>query len=119
LTRLISRTLSYTLVTGMLVGVHAGVVTLATRVLPVSSAVGVAASTLAVAALFSPVRRRVQHPVERPFSRGPVRRRDDRGGIRGAAEEHRGPGPGLDDLAGVVGATLEPAHVPVRISQRG
>ena len=32
--RLISRTLSYTLVTGVLIGVYAGIVTLATRVLP-------------------------------------------------------------------------------------
>jgi hypothetical protein len=67
--RLISRTLSYTLVTGVLIGVYAGVVTLATRVLPFSSPVGVAASTLAVAALFNPVRHRVQRAVDRRFNR--------------------------------------------------
>jgi hypothetical protein len=52
--RLISRTLSYALLTGLLVGVFAGIVLLTTRVLPFSSPVGVAASTLAAAALFSP-----------------------------------------------------------------
>ncbi|MFI5066628.1 MAG: hypothetical protein ACHP9Z_21990, partial [Streptosporangiales bacterium] len=52
--RLISRTLGYALVTGLLVGVYAGLVLLATRVLRFSSTWAVAASTLAAAALFSP-----------------------------------------------------------------
>ena len=69
--RLISRTLSYTLVTGLLIGVYAGIVTLATRVLPSSSAVAVAASTLAVAALFNPLRRRVQRAVQPAVQPGP------------------------------------------------
>jgi hypothetical protein len=67
--RLISRTVSYAIVTGLLVGVFAAVVTLSTHVLPFSSPVGVAASTLAGAALFNPLRRRVQHAVDRRFNR--------------------------------------------------
>jgi len=67
--RLISRTISYVLVTGVLVGVFVGIVLLATRVLPFSSPVGVAASTLAAAALFTPLRRRVQGLVDRRFNR--------------------------------------------------
>jgi len=67
--RLISRTISYLLVTGVLVGVFVGIVLLATRVLPFSSPVGVAASTLAAAALFNPLRRRVQGLVDRRFNR--------------------------------------------------
>jgi hypothetical protein len=67
--RLISRTISYLVVTGVLVGVFAGIVLLATRVLPFSSPVGVAASTLAAAALFNPLRRRVQGLVDRRFNR--------------------------------------------------
>ena len=55
--RIISRTLAYTIVTGVLVGLYAGLVLLATRVLSFSSPVAVAASTLAAAALFSPLRR--------------------------------------------------------------
>jgi hypothetical protein len=67
--RIISRTLAYALVTGLLVGVYAGLVLLATQVLAVSSPVAVAASTLVAAALFMPLRRRVQHAVDRRFNR--------------------------------------------------
>ena len=67
--RLISRTITYLLVTGVLVGVFVGIVLLATRVLPFSSPVGVAASTLAAAALFNPLRRRVQGLVDHRFNR--------------------------------------------------
>ena len=67
--RLISRTLSYLIITGLLVGVFVGIVALATDVLPFSSPVGVAASTLAAAALFNPLRLRVQRVVDRRFNR--------------------------------------------------
>jgi hypothetical protein len=67
--RLISRTLSYLIVTGLLVGVFIGIVALATDVLPFSSPIAVAASTLAAAALFNPLRLRVQRLVDRRFNR--------------------------------------------------
>ncbi len=67
--RLISRTVSYGLLTGLLVGVFVGLVLLTTHVLPISSPVGVAASTLAAAALFAPLRGRLQHLVDRRFNR--------------------------------------------------
>ena len=67
--RLISRTISYLILTGLLVGVFLGLVVLITRVLPFSSPVGVAASTLAAAALFNPLRKRVQRLVDRRFNR--------------------------------------------------
>ena len=67
--RLVSRTLSYALVTGLLVGVYIGMVTLATRVLPFSSPVAVAGSTVVAAGLFSPLRKRVQRQVDRRFNR--------------------------------------------------
>ena len=49
--RVISRTLAYAIVTGLLIGVYAGLVLLATRVLSVHTPVAVAAATLAAAAL--------------------------------------------------------------------
>lgn len=67
--RVISRAVSYVVVTGVLVGCYVGVVALATRLLPFSSAVGVAASTLFVAAAFNPLRRKVQAAVDRRFNR--------------------------------------------------
>ncbi len=67
--RLISRTLSYLIITGLLAGVFVGIVVLTTDVLPFSSPVGVAASTLAAAALFNPLRLRVQRFVDRRFNR--------------------------------------------------
>jgi len=67
--RLISRTISYAILTGLLVGMFFGVVAVATDVLPFSSPVGVAASTLAAAALFNPLRLRVQRVVDRRFNR--------------------------------------------------
>ncbi len=67
--RLISRTLSYLIITGLLAAVFIGIVVFATRVLPFSSPVAVAASTLAAAALFNPLRLRVQRLVDRRFNR--------------------------------------------------
>jgi hypothetical protein len=67
--RLISRTLSYLAITGLLAVVFLGLVALTTSVLPFSSPVGVAVSTLAAAALFTPLRRRVQRLVDRRLNR--------------------------------------------------
>jgi hypothetical protein len=67
--RLISRTVTYVLVLGTLTAVYAGGVLAATSVLQGQSEVGVAASTMAVAALFAPLRRRVQARVDHRFNR--------------------------------------------------
>lgn len=67
--RLISRTLSYAIVTATLVGGYVGAVAFTTRVLPFSSPVGVATATLAAAAVFNPLRRSVQGAVDRRFNR--------------------------------------------------
>jgi hypothetical protein len=111
--RIISRTLAYTIVTGLLLGVYAGLVLLATRVLSVSSPVAVAGSTLAAAALVTPVRRRVQRVVDRRFNR--VRYDADR--MVEAFAARLKDATDLDtvraDLAGVVNRALEPAHVSV------
>ena len=67
--KIVSRTLAYAIVTGLLVGVYAGLVLLATQVLTIKSPVAVAGATLAAAALFTPLRSRVQHLVDRRFNR--------------------------------------------------
>ena len=67
--RLVSRTLSYALLTALLVGTFVGLVALTTNTLALSGRVGVAASTLVAAALFSPLRIRLQRVVDRRFNR--------------------------------------------------
>jgi hypothetical protein len=117
--RIISRTLAYTIVTGLLVGVYAGIVLLATEVLRFHSTIGVAVATLAAAALFNPVRRRVQHAVDRRFNRA----RYDADQMVAAFAARLKDAVDLDsvrdDLAGVVSGALEPSHVRVWISRPG
>jgi hypothetical protein len=111
--RIISRTLAYAIVTGLLVGLYAGLVLLATEVLRFSSPVAVAASTLVAAALFNPVRRRVQHAVDRRFNRA---RYDAERTVRAFAARLQD---AVDsdavraDLATMVHTALEPTHVSV------
>ena len=67
--RLVSRTLSYAILTALLVGTFIGLIALTTNTLALSGRVGVAASTLAAAALFNPLRVRIQRLVDRRFNR--------------------------------------------------
>jgi hypothetical protein len=75
--------------------------------------VAVAAATLAAAALFNPLRRRVQLMVDRRFNR--ARYDADRtvaafaAGLKDAVDLDSV----RDDLASVVGKALEPVHVSV------
>ena len=115
--RIISRTLAYAVVTGLLVGVYAGLVLLATRVLPLASPVAVAASTLAAAALFSPVRRKVQRVVDRRFNRA----RYDADAAVAAFAGRLQDAVTLDavraDLLASVATALEPEHASVWLSR--
>jgi hypothetical protein len=110
--------LAYAIVTGVLVGVYAGLVLLATQVFDIRSPIAVAGSTLAAAALFSPLRERVQRAVDRRFNRS----RYDADQIVAAFAVHLKDAVDLDsvrdDLAGVVSRALEPAHVSVWVNQR-
>jgi hypothetical protein len=113
--RIISRTLAYAIVTGLLVGVYAGLVLLATQALPVSlsTPAAVAAATLVAAALFSPLRRRVQRLVDRRFNR--ARYDADAAVAAFSARLQEAPDLGVvqGDLLDVVQRALEPAHVSV------
>jgi hypothetical protein len=113
--RIISRTLAYAIITGLLVGFYAGLVLLTHGVFQFHGSVAVAVSTLVAAALFAPVRGRVQRLVDRRFNR--ARYDAERTvavfatGLKDAVD--------LDtvreDLVGAVQAALEPAHVAVWI----
>jgi hypothetical protein len=117
--RIISRTLAYTIVTGLLVGVYAGLVLLATRVLSFHSTVAVAAATLAAAALFSPLRRRVQQVVDRRFNRARYDADRTIAAFAGQLKEAVDLDSVRADLADAVQQALEPAHLSVWISPAG
>ena len=116
--RIISRTVAYAIVTGLLIGAYAGLVLLATQVLSFSSTIAVAASTLAAAALFNPLRRRVQRSVDRRFNRA----RYDADQTVAAFAARMKDEVDLDsirtDLAGAVQQALEPTHISVWVSRR-
>jgi hypothetical protein len=116
--RIISRTLAYAIVTGLLVGLYAGLVLLATRVLSFHSTVAVAAATLAAAALFNPVRKRVQLRVDRRFNRARYDADQMVAGFAARLKDTVDLDSVRDDLASVVYQALEPAHVSVWISHR-
>ena len=116
--RIISRTLAYAIVTGLLVGVYAGLVLLATQVFRFHSTVAVAAATLAAAALFNPLRRRVQRGVDRRFNRARYDADKTVAAFAARLKNAVDLDSVRDDLAGVVHQALEPAHVSVWISHR-
>jgi two-component system, NarL family, sensor kinase len=114
-----SRTVTYTVLTGLLVGVYAGLVLLITHALPVHGPVAVTVSTLACAALFAPLRRRTQGTVDRQFNRA---RYDADQAIATFAARLQD-AVDLDaltaDLAAAAQHALEPAHLSIWISHPG
>ena len=119
--RIISRAVSYAIVTGLLVGLYAGLVLLATHALALKkeSTAAVAASTLAAAALFSPLRRRVQHAVDRRFNRSRYDADEAVTAFAARLKDAVDLDSVRDDLAGVVQQALEPTHLSVWVSRRG
>ena len=86
--RIVSRTLSYAIVTGLLGALFVGVILLLQTAFADALGGGgipVAISTLAVFALFRPVLGRVRRSVDRRFDRARVRRGADRERVRRAA----------------------------------
>jgi hypothetical protein len=116
--RIVSRTLAYAIVTGLLVGVYAGLVLLTTEVFGFHTPVAVAASTLAAAALFTPVRRRVQRLVDRRFNRARYDAETTVAAFADRLKDAVNLDAARDDLANTVHQALEPAHLSVWVSPR-
>ena len=116
--RLISRTLSYAVLTALLVGTFLGLIALTTNTLALSGRVGVAASTLAAAALFNPLRRRIQRLVDRRFNRA----RYDAEATVAAFTARLRDAVEIDaireDLLDAVNRAVQPTHASVWIRQR-
>jgi hypothetical protein len=113
LNRVVSRVVSYTVITALLGGLFAGLILLATHVLPIKGSAAVAVATLVIAALFNPVRKRVQRAVDRRFNRA---RYDAEAIVTGFTARLRQT-IDLDtlrgDLADVAYEAFQPAHVSV------
>jgi hypothetical protein len=111
--RIISRTVSYAVVAGVLVATYLGVVLALGAVVGRGNPLTVAGATLAAAALFNPVRRRVQGWVDRRFDRA---RYDAVRVVEGFTSRLRAEVDleGLvTDLTGVVHTTLRPDRISI------
>jgi hypothetical protein len=111
--RIISRTVAYLIVIALLGAVYLGGLSAMTSLLPAESPLAVAGSTLAVAALFNPIRRRVQGWVDRRFNRSryDAEKVMERfaGSLQGQVDSE-----GLvDGWVEVVSRTMQPASVAV------
>jgi hypothetical protein len=115
--RIISRTLAYAIVTGVLVGLYAALVLLATRLLSFQTPVAVAASTLVAAALFNPLRHRVQLRVDRRFNRTRYDADQMVAAFAARLKDTVDLDSVRDDLAIAVHQALMPPHVAVWIKQ--
>jgi hypothetical protein len=92
-------------------------VLLTTQVFRIHAPVAVAISTLA-AALFNPVRQRVQQVVDRRFNRARYDADQTVAAFAARLKDAVDLDAVRDDLASVVHHTLEPAHVAVWVSHR-
>ena len=109
--RLISRTVAYAIMTAMLVGVYAGLVLLTSRILPSHTQVAVAASTLVAAALFTPLRHRVQTVVDRRFNRAHYDAELTVAAFAARLQDATDLDAVRADLAATVHRALEPTHL--------
>jgi MFS family permease len=117
--RIISRTLAYTIVTGLLAGLYAGLALLATQVLDLTSQVAVVVATLAAAAVFNPLRRRVQHRVDKRFNRARYNADNTVAAFAARLQDATDPDAIRSDLISTIHYAFEPAHVTVWISRAG
>lgn len=117
--RIISRMVTYAVVSAVLIAVYAAFAVPPAALLDLRSDLLVAAATLAAAATAVPLRRHVQAAVDRRFNRSPydARRLVEGFGMRVRMEvdlaELRG------DLDRIIGATVQPAHVSVWMGGAG
>jgi hypothetical protein len=112
LDRIISRTLAWGLLTVLLGGGYAAVILGLGQLLGRDSSLAVAAATLAVAALFQPVRRRIQQAVDRRFNR----RRHDAAHRITAFSNHLREQVDLDALTAELLAVAEETMQPTQAS---
>jgi len=109
--RIISRTVGWALVTVVIAGVYLAVVTLLSSVaiaMAGDSTLAIAASTLVAAAMFGPVRRRIQSGVDRRFNRARYNAAETITAYRSRLRDEVEIDAVTEDLLDVVRATVQP-----------
>ncbi len=109
--RIISRTVSYAVVIAVLVAIYIGLVTAIGS--QFEGSLAVAASTLAVAALFNPLRRRVQAGVDRRFNRSTYDTAQVMDRFAGSIRDEVDSDQLIDGWVGVVEDTMQPSALGV------
>jgi hypothetical protein len=114
---LINRTLVYGSLTATLVALYFGGIVVLQRFFVLltgqQSTLAVVASTLLIAALFTPLRRRIQSFIDRRFYRSKYDARKTLEGFSARLREETDLVAFRDELAGVVRETMQPAHVSI------
>jgi len=112
---LINRTLVYGSLTAVLVAVYLGGVVLFQELFRTltgqASQLGIVASTLAIAALFNPLRHRIQGFIDRRFYRRKYDARKTLEAFSSKLREETDLDTLSDDLEGVIRETMQPSHV--------
>jgi hypothetical protein len=113
--RIINRTLVYGSLTTMLLAVYFGDIVLFQRIFVFltgeQSTLAVVASTLLIAALFNPLRRRIQSFIDSRFYRRKYDARKTLEAFSATLRDETDLDALSDDLVGVVRETMQPAHV--------
>ena len=112
---IINRTLVYGSLTAMLVALYFGAIVVLQRVFVLltgqQSTVAVVASTLLIAAMFTPMRRHIQGFIDRSFYRSKYDSRKTLEEFSARLRDETDLKAVSDDLVGVVNETMQPAHV--------
>jgi hypothetical protein len=111
--RIISRTVSYAIVIVLLASVYFLGLTALTGLLDTNSPLAVAGSTLAAAALFNPLRRRVQRGVDHRFNRTRYDAERVMIGFTGSLRDEVDPDSVVAGWVSVVNDTMHPASTGV------